>query len=176
MRVRWCPRMRQHVSRTRPKPLIKPRKSVFFPVALALLLLPPIACASPPDPSWIAGIYDAADGDDIVALVYEIAGTQAASWQAVSPIDCLSELLVTLVPRIAHSLSAGQLIRGPPWRPDPIFSDTAYVPALASVPLRHAPKLQSPAHRPHTATIAVVGNRAAWLAARRVGKEFVAFM
>lgn len=31
--------------------------------------LPALAHASPPDPSWIPGIYDAADFDDVVILV-----------------------------------------------------------------------------------------------------------
>ncbi len=41
-------------------------------VALALLLLlglsglTPLAYASPPDPSWVRGIYDDADYDDVV--------------------------------------------------------------------------------------------------------------
>ncbi|HKW92653.1 MAG TPA: hypothetical protein VJX92_12180 [Methylomirabilota bacterium] len=44
--------------------------------ALALLLLlpsvatlPAVAYASPPDPSWIQGIFDGADYDDVVVLV-----------------------------------------------------------------------------------------------------------
>jgi hypothetical protein len=43
--------------------------SPFLPIIVALILLPAVAFASPPDPSWIAGIYDGADGDDIVSLV-----------------------------------------------------------------------------------------------------------
>ena len=42
-------------------------------VALLLLLpvsgLTPLAYASPPDPSWIQGIYDDADYDDVVVLI-----------------------------------------------------------------------------------------------------------
>jgi hypothetical protein len=47
---------------------------------LALLLagivgiLTPIAQASPPDPSWIRGMYDADDFDDVVALITSGAG------------------------------------------------------------------------------------------------------
>lgn len=43
--------------------------------ALILLLLvsltglSPFAAASPPDPVWVHGIYDAADYDDVVSLV-----------------------------------------------------------------------------------------------------------
>jgi hypothetical protein len=41
---------------------------------VALLLLAPVALAdlalaSPPDPTWIPGLYDDADGDDVVSLV-----------------------------------------------------------------------------------------------------------
>jgi hypothetical protein len=46
---------------------------------LALLLigpaaLPAVAYASPPDPSWLAGIYDDGDADDVVTLVTSAAG------------------------------------------------------------------------------------------------------
>jgi hypothetical protein len=36
---------------------------------LVLVLLVPLAHSSPPDPSWIAGIYDDADLDDVVIAV-----------------------------------------------------------------------------------------------------------
>ena len=38
-------------------------------VLLSLATLPPLAYASPPDPSWVQGIFDGADYDDIVTLV-----------------------------------------------------------------------------------------------------------
>jgi len=38
-------------------------------VALGLALLAALAYASPPDPSWLSGIWNGADGDDVVALV-----------------------------------------------------------------------------------------------------------
>src|SRR5215813_9328998 len=40
--------------------------SVVLFVALALV---PLVYASPPDPTWIAGVYDAADYDDVVWLI-----------------------------------------------------------------------------------------------------------
>jgi hypothetical protein len=52
-------------------------------VALALLLLlpvgglTPLAYASPPDPSWIRGIYDDADYDDVVNLITSAAAATA---------------------------------------------------------------------------------------------------
>jgi hypothetical protein len=47
-------------------------RSRFCLVGLVLLVLaamPPLAFASPPDPSWIQGLYDDADYDDVVGLV-----------------------------------------------------------------------------------------------------------
>jgi hypothetical protein len=39
---------------------------------LVLIALVPLAHASPPDPLWIAGIYDAADADDVVSAVTSV--------------------------------------------------------------------------------------------------------
>src|SRR5262245_590927 len=33
---------------------------------LVVVLLMPLVCGSPPDPTWFAGFYDDADGDDVV--------------------------------------------------------------------------------------------------------------
>jgi hypothetical protein len=41
---------------------------------LALLALAPLAKASPPDPLWIAGIYDDADFDEAIVAVILVAG------------------------------------------------------------------------------------------------------
>jgi hypothetical protein len=38
-------------------------------VAALWILLVPLAFASPPDPSWIAGVYDGGDSDDVVTLI-----------------------------------------------------------------------------------------------------------
>src|SRR5262245_9958846 len=46
----------------------------FFTVAV-LVFLTIAAGASPPDPVWIAGLYDAADGDDAVRLLTETVGS-----------------------------------------------------------------------------------------------------
>jgi hypothetical protein len=44
-------------------------------LAAALVALRPLADASPPDPSWIPGIYDGDDFDDVVVLVTMQAGS-----------------------------------------------------------------------------------------------------
>jgi hypothetical protein len=38
-------------------------------VLLGVISLTPLAYASPPDPSWIRGLYDGGDFDDIVVLL-----------------------------------------------------------------------------------------------------------
>src|SRR5215470_2482539 len=75
MRPGSCPRQRQ----SPPVPSRSTRQAIAaaLPIVLALLLLPPLAFASPPDPSWVAGFYDGADGDDVVSLVYETSAANA---------------------------------------------------------------------------------------------------
>ena len=46
-----------------------PRLSVSALLIMVLSALGALAHASPPDPGWIAGLYDAADGDDVVLAV-----------------------------------------------------------------------------------------------------------
>src|SRR5260370_35654680 len=51
-------------------------RRLFVPLPLACHIgLPPLAHASPPDPTWISGIYDDADYDDVVCLVTSGHGT-----------------------------------------------------------------------------------------------------
>jgi hypothetical protein len=61
-------------------------------VALGLALLPALAHASPPDPSWLPGVWDASDDDDAVALLYSVLKAVAApaashDWLPPGPID-----------------------------------------------------------------------------------------
>jgi len=70
-------------------------------VVLVLILLPVIAFASPLDPFWIAGIYDGADGDDIVMLVYDTPATSAPAPSPMLRLLCprgisTTKLIVTL--------------------------------------------------------------------------------
>ena len=67
------------------------RALIVLLVALGPAVLPALAYASPPDPSWIAGIWNGADGDDVVALVLSAFKAIAAvaiahAWLAPRPI------------------------------------------------------------------------------------------
>ena len=45
------------------------RRLVALFVLLALATLTPLAQASPPDPTWVAGFWDDGDHDDVVLLI-----------------------------------------------------------------------------------------------------------
>lgn|SRR5262245_39691228 len=68
------------------KPRVARRLSRLATISLIVLVcaaLPLLAYASPPDPIWVQGLYDDADGDDVIALVL------AVSWHpsTVTPPD-----------------------------------------------------------------------------------------
>jgi len=63
---------------------------------LATLALPGLAHASPPDPTWIQGIYDDDDGDSIVTLI--ASGTGHAPEAARSTLPFFAPLIVPLTP------------------------------------------------------------------------------
>lgn len=44
-------------------------RGVVWVLLLALISLTPMAFASPPDPTWLPGLYDDADYDDVVLLI-----------------------------------------------------------------------------------------------------------
>ena len=45
-----------------------------FLLCALVVALPALAYASPPDPSWVRGVYDDADFDDIVCLIIASSG------------------------------------------------------------------------------------------------------
>ena len=88
--------------------------SILLPVVLGLIVLPAIAFASPPDPSWIAGIYDGADGDEIVNLIYETSAAGAAVSSYIRPRPAIPGILIErITPRLPGSRLA-QEPRAPP--------------------------------------------------------------
>jgi len=45
-----------------------------LPLLFVLIVIVPLADASPPDPLWLAGIYDGADSDEAVVAVVSASG------------------------------------------------------------------------------------------------------
>jgi len=120
MRSGTCPR--QQTPPPEPSRSIWRALFILLPIAPALILLPAIAFASPPDPSWIAGIYDGADGDDIVSLVYETSAAKTAAPSHVGPLPCLLEISLEGLVRSAPGKRFTPGPRGPPARCSPEFA------------------------------------------------------
>ena len=117
MRAGLCPL--QQMRPAEPLRSLRRAISISLPIVVALILLPVIAFASPPDPSWIAGIYDGADGDDIVTLVYETAAANAAAKSHIVPLPCLPEIRLE---SFARGVPGSRITRSP--RAPPGLSST----------------------------------------------------
>jgi hypothetical protein len=50
---------------------MKLRRALLLVLALVAAAAPAAAACSIPDPTWIGGVYDGADGDEIVALIWD---------------------------------------------------------------------------------------------------------
>ena len=115
MRLNYCSSPGHYMSltalscATRSEPV-----NLILSIAVALVLLPAIAFASPPDPSWIVGIYDDADGDDIVTLIAQTAAAVAISLVQISPPIRLLESPSGLAHGNVQLLQADHHPRGPP--------------------------------------------------------------
>lgn len=89
---------------------------MLFAIVLVVGALQPLAHASPPDPTYIPGLYDDADHDDVVLLVLETAcvldGTSApVSRVALRPGAPVVHLRATAP---AAPRCDARLTRGPP--------------------------------------------------------------
>jgi len=144
MRSGSCPR--QEMPPTEPSRSMWRAMATSLPIAAALILLPSIAFASPPDPSWIAGIYDGADGDDIVTLVYETAASNPAMFVHGAPLPCLSDMPPE---SIVRGFPVDRVTPGP--RAPPLLCSPVSVHVFASLlhdrPPPRVRKIQSPASR-----------------------------
>ena len=122
--------------RSRPGPSLARAWRIVF-VAMFLALIPVIAAASPPDPAWIGGIYDAADGDEIVTLIGDQASSHGVAGYAICQPPPLPQALHQMEPCIAQGFSKQQLTRGPP---------PGFCTSIAATPLRCAVPRQPALH------------------------------
>src|SRR5215468_3818159 len=107
-----------------------------LPIALALILLPPLAFASPPDPSWVAGFYDDADGDDIVSLVCETSAANQATPSHLGPLPCLLEMYLDDIARYRRDRDFTRGPRSPPvLRSSKSFNSLLPPPSFTDVPV-----------------------------------------
>jgi len=125
-------------------PFSSMRLATFFSIIVALILIAPIAFASPPDPSWIAGVYDGADGDDVVTLVYETAGIEGVSLGSVLALSRASNVSLASGADPVHGFPLYRFTRGPP------------SPSLSSSMCAHVSEFRAGFHA-HTALSSVTG-------------------
>ena len=64
---------------------LRPGRLVVMLLGGALVTLVPLAHASPPDPTWIAGLYDDADHDDAVMAITDSNGSAERDAAAIVP-------------------------------------------------------------------------------------------
>ncbi len=122
-------------SRETRRPLL--RKLVAQTVIGILAVLVPLAYSSPPDATWIAGIYDSADYDDVVELVTD--GTGASGGQAPVRVQQGPVAFMPLLEPgpISDGVPRSEMNRGPPVeateatvsrQPEPAALPSAYLP------------------------------------------------
>jgi|SRR5215467_3088677 len=122
-----CPR--QPLSPPEPSRCTRQAIATGLPILLSLILLPAIAFASPPDPSWVAGFYDGADGDDIVCLIYETSATSVIAPSHLGPLPCLLEIPLE---SIARNVPGRHYTRGP--RSPPVLRSPEFGHVFNSLP------------------------------------------
>ena len=112
-----------------PSPSMRRSISISLPIVLAVILLPVIAFANPADPSWIAGVYDGAEGDDVVCLVYEASAANTAVPSYLGPHSCL---LAVSLEDIGRNVPDRYFTRGP--RSPPILRSLEFTRIFNSLP------------------------------------------
>src|SRR5262245_59003007 len=81
--------------------------------AAALIVLTPLASATPVDPPWIPGIYDEADYDDVVGM--RLNGLAVGGDRQADPVASTAQYLVSSV--LPSAIAASAFYRGGPRSP-----------------------------------------------------------
>ena len=93
------------------------RRLVAFLLVCGLSTIVPLAHSSPPDPTWVAGLYDDGDHDDVVLAITSASGLPAIDGMAVSRATVSTLRTVPLEPpQIRSSSRISPVDRAPPSR------------------------------------------------------------
>lgn len=108
-------RFDQRATNQARRPLLRCLVSALL--AGALLTLVPLAHCSPPDPTWIAGLYDDADHDDAVIAICDGVGLPATAPPAIAHADVSNALVALAGPTWpSEGVRIGPADRAPPLR------------------------------------------------------------
>ena len=83
-------------------------------LVLAALLAPMLAAANVPDPTWIPGLYDGGDADEILALVWDGTPAVATDPPALLEPDAVVFLPSLLLRPAPPRLARAAVSRAPP--------------------------------------------------------------
>jgi hypothetical protein len=96
---------------------MKPRLALGLLLMACLTSVMPLAYASPPDPTWTEGIYDDADGDDVIVSL------SCAAWVVeLTPLPSLTPpfVAVPFLPPGSPQIVSGDIRPTPPGRAPPV--------------------------------------------------------
>ena len=84
-------------------------------LVVALLALSPVAYASPPDPTWVAGLWDDGDHDDVVMLVTSMAAAANANLVVdVAPVPVVASVATRTPEFVSTETFSPNASRAPP--------------------------------------------------------------
>src|SRR5262245_9886335 len=110
-------------------------------VGALLIVSVALAYASPPDPSWISGIYDAADYDDVVGMVTDATGANDSQATQQMGEDLEGPIPGAAARRFGNPAADRWTIRGPP-TPDAsiglLLTPPGGFPRLSHICVTHA--------------------------------------
>jgi len=98
----------------RHMPASHPVRPSLLSVVAAMILIPAIAFASPLDPSWLGGVYDGANGDDVVSLVNDLVASKPARLADMPSPSQFYKPPFTTKPDTISSYPSCRFTRGPP--------------------------------------------------------------
>ena len=124
----------------RARPLVAVGVGAILAVWVAL------AYASPPDPSWIPGVYDDHDFDDVVGMATEAAGVDDAQVPRLPASVFVSAALPAVIGMTTSASARAQATRGPPTTSRDLADDPLPIAAprrSSAVQLLPAPSISS---------------------------------
>ena len=80
----------------------------------AMLALVPLAPASPPDPVWLAGIYDAGDSDDVILAATSRGSRSAERFDVFRQISLVARVVLSAISRLPDVSRRSPQARAPP--------------------------------------------------------------
>src|SRR5215510_7391638 len=92
----------------------RPGRACALGFIFILVGLVPAAYVSQPDPLWIPGIYDGADGDDAIQAATSLESRVEEHFRVVSPASIIAHVAQTARPVLASTPLRGGDARSPP--------------------------------------------------------------